>query len=304
MAIPKYNELFGAFLRALQDGEVHTLQEVKTHVAKEKQLTETDLAEMLPSGKQSMFSNRLSWARAYLKKAGLIDSPVRAKFVLTDEGKKVLPQADEIDNEFLMQYPSFVRFITHTEIDGFNTVSLREKEESPEEILEDAFKQINATLASDLMDEVMKLEPAGFEKLVVKLLLKMGYGNGIDDAGVVTKVSGDGGIDGIIKEDQLGFSFIYIQAKQWDVDKRIGRPEIQKFAGALQGQRASKGMFITTAQFSSGAKEYADNLHGSTIVLVDGNQLMKLMIRYNLGVSVEHIYEVKRIDSDFFNDEI
>ena len=120
MAIPKYNELFGAFLRALQDGEVHTLQEVKTHVAKEKQLTETDLAEMLPSGKQPMFSNRLGWARAYLKKAGLIDSPVRAKYVLTVEGKKVLPQADEIDNEFLMQYPSFVRFITHTEIDGFN----------------------------------------------------------------------------------------------------------------------------------------------------------------------------------------
>lgn len=148
----------------------------------------------------------------------------------------------------------------------------------------------------------MKLTSTEFEQLVVKLLLKMGYGSGIDDAGIVTKPSDDGGIDGIIKEDQLGFSSIYIQAKQWAVDRTVNRPEIQKFAGALQGEKASKGLFITTAQFSQGARQYAENLHGSTIVLVDGSQMMKLMIKFGLGVSVEHVYEVKRIDSDFFTD--
>ena len=304
MAIPKYDELYGAFLHVLQDGQIHSFKDIKTKVALEKQLTDEEMTRLLPSGRQATFANRLGWTQTYLKKAGLIDSPARAQYVLTDEGKKALPQANEIDNNFLKKYPSFQQFISRTEIDVSEEEQSQDSEKSPEEVLEDSFSQINAALASDLMDEVMKLEPADFEKLVVKLLLKMGYGNGIDDAGVVTSISGDGGIDGIIKEDQLGFSYIYIQAKQWAVDSKVSRPEIQKFAGALQGKRASKGMFITTAQFFSGAKEYADNLYGSTIVLVDGNQLMKLMIRYNLGVSVEHVYEVKRIDSDFFNDEI
>lgn len=154
------------------------------------------------------------------------------------------------------------------------------------------------------MDEVMKLMPTEFEHLVVRLLLKMGYGSGIDDAGVVTRPTGDGGIDGIIKEDQLGFSSIYIQAKQWAPDRRVDRPEVQEFAGALQGEKATKGLFITTASFTNGAKTYADNLHGSTIVLVDGGKMMRLMIKYNLGVSIEHTYEVKRIDSDFFIDSL
>ena len=168
------------------------------------------------------------------------------------------------------------------------------------EILDGAFKQVTNTLASELMDEVMKLTSSEFESMVVKLLLRMGYGSGIDNAGIVTKQSGDGGIDGIIKEDQLGFSSIYIQAKQWAPDRKVDRPEIQKFAGALQGEKATKGLFITTALFTSGAKTYVENLRGSTIVLVDGNQLTHLMIKYNLGVSVEHTYEVKRIDTDFF----
>ncbi len=170
--------------------------------------------------------------------------------------------------------------------------------------MDDAFKKVNSTLAGELMTEVMKLTPGEFERLVVKLLLKMGYGNGIDDAGYVTQLSGDGGIDGIIKEDQLGFSSIYIQAKQWALDRSVDRPEIQKFAGALQGERASKGLFITTTRFSDGAKKYADNLRASNIVLIDGNALMGLMIKYNLGVSTEQIYEIKRIDSDFFSDSL
>ena len=179
-----------------------------------------------------------------------------------------------------------------------------EEEKTPMEILDDAFKKVNASLADELMTEVMKLDPGDFEKLVVKLLLQMGYGSGIDNAGVVTKLSGDGGIDGIIKEDQLGFSSIYIQAKQWALDSTVGRPEIQKFAGALQGEKATKGLFITTARFSKEARQYADNLHQSNIVLIDGEALMRLMIKNNLGVSIEQTYEVKRIDTDFFSDSL
>ena len=171
-------------------------------------------------------------------------------------------------------------------------------------VLESAYKQVTATLASQLMDEVMKLTPFEFERLVVKLLLKMGYGSGIDGAGLVTQASNDGGIDGVIKEDQLGFSQIYIQAKQWAVDQTVGKPEIQKFVGALQGQQAQKGLFITTAKFSSGALQYANNLLGVKVVLVDGSALMKLMIKHGVGVSIEQVYEVKKIDSDFFAEEL
>ena len=190
---------------------------------------------------------------------------------------------------------------------GVSIVSIRlgpSDRRSKSEILDDAFKKVNATLAGELMTEVMMLTPGEFEKMVVQLLLRMGYGSGVDNAGFVTKLSGDGGIDGTIKEDQLGFSTIYIQAKQWQLDSSVGRPEIQRFAGALQGERASKGLFITTAKFSEGAKQYANNLHGSNIVLIDGNALTRLMIKYNLGVSVEQVYEVKRIDSDFFSDSL
>ena len=172
------------------------------------------------------------------------------------------------------------------------------------ELLDAAYQQVNAALSSQLMDEIMKLTPIEFEKLVVKLLLHMGYGNGIDDAGMVTQQSNDGGIDGIIKEDQLGFSHIYIQAKQWSPDRTVEKPEIQKFVGALQGQQAQKGLFITTAKFTSGALKYSENLLGTKVVLVDGNMLTKLMIKHSVGVSTEHVYEIKRLDSDFFAEEL
>lgn len=172
-------------------------------------------------------------------------------------------------------------------------------EKSPEEILEYVHAELNASLAEDLMTEIMKLEWTDFERMVVKLLLAIGYGSGIDDAGFVTRPTNDGGIDGIIKEDRLGFSSIYIQAKRWKPETRIQKPEIHKFIGALQEQKAQKGLFITTATFSSGAEKAAES---AGIVLVDGKQLTKLMIRYNLGVFVEHTYEVKRIDMDFFSE--
>lgn len=295
MPVPKYNEMYAPFLKALKDGKMHTMKEMKQIVASALGLSEDDLAEMLPSGKQAIFDNRIGWARTYLKKAGLIESPARAQFVLTEDGKKALPDADIIDNDYLMRYPSFRAFQNVDKEKKTQTAS--ELEKSPEEVLEDAYAELNASLADDLMTEIMKMTPTDFEHFVVKLLLAMGYGSGIDEAGFVTKASGDGGIDGIIKEDQLGFSSIYIQAKQWDPECSIARPEIQKFAGALQEQKAKKGLFISTASFSAGAKKSAD---AAGIVLVDGKQLTKLMIKFGLGVSVEHVYEVKKLDTDFF----
>ena len=301
MAVPKYNEMFGVFLKALADGEIHDYKYVKRFVIDALQLTSEDLEEQLPSGRQTMFDNRIGWCRTYLKKAGLIESPSRAHFILSDDGKAALRDADIIDNVYLERYASYRQFIADSSghIEEGESVP-QDINQSPLEQIESSFGQLNASLADDLMDEVMKLSPPEFEKLVVELLLKMGYGSGIEGAGVVTSQTNDGGIDGIIKEDQLGFSSIYIQAKQWAVDRAVDRTEIQRFAGALQGQLASKGLFITTAKFTAGAKEFAENLHGSKIVLIDGNHLTRLMIKYNLGVSTEMVYEVKRIDTDFF----
>jgi len=306
MAVPKFFEFFGAFLKSLADGIIHSSKEVRKFIASDMKISDEDLAELLPSKRQSTFANRVAWARTYLDRAGLISTPSKGHYCITDEGKKALDSGEKIDLKYLEKYPSFLAF--HTVSSGSVTDPEKpdepEEEKTPMEILDDAFKKVNASLADELMTEVMKLDPGDFEKLVVKLLLQMGYGSGIDNAGVVTKLSGDGGIDGIIKEDQLGFSSIYIQAKQWALDSTVGRPEIQKFAGALQGEKATKGLFITTAKFSKEARQYADNLHQSNIVLIDGEALTRLMIKNNLGVSVEQTYEVKRIDTDFFSDSL
>lgn len=300
MSVPKYNEMYMPFLKVLQDGELHTMKELKQSVASTFNLSDEDLSELLPSGKQAMFDNRIGWTRTYLKKAGLIESPAKAQFIITEEGKKALAETDKIDNDYLRRYPSFREFQKKPDYTRTKPVA-SDTEKSPEEVLEDAYAELNTSLADDLMAEVMKLTPTDFERLVVRLLLAMGYGSGIDDAGYVTKASGDGGIDGLIKEDQLGFSSIYIQAKQWNPEQTVSRPEIQKFAGALQEQKGQKGLFISTASFSSGAKQSAE---AAGIVLVDGKQLTKLMIKFDLGVSVEHVYKVKKLDTDFFIDGV
>ena len=303
MSVPKFFEFFESFLIAVKDGELHTAKEVREIIAADMHLTDADRAEMLPSGKQCKFDNRVAWARTYLDKAGLVETPLRGKYRITDAGKQALASGVKIDLNYLEKSEGFRAFHSVT-TSNTDVLTEEEKDESPMEVLDAAFQQVNTTLASQLMDEVMKLTPTEFERLVVKLLLHMGYGSGIDDAGMVTQQSNDGGIDGIIKEDQLGFSHIYIQAKQWSLDQTVGKPEIQKFVGALQGQQAQKGLFITTAKFSGGALQYANNLLGAKVVLVDGTALTRLMIKHNVGVSVEHIYEVKKVDSDFFADEL
>lgn len=303
MAVPKFFEFFEAFLKAVSDGELHSAKDVRNNIANSMKLTEEDLAEMLPSGSQRTFDNRVTWARTYLDKAGLIETPMRGKYHITEEGIRALTSNEKIDLAYLEKSEKFKDF--HNVTTQNTSIEIQdEKNETPLEILESAHKQYLSALASQLMDEVMKLTPVEFERLVVKLLLKMGYGSGIEGAGMVTQASNDGGIDGIIKEDQLGFSHIYIQAKQWALEQTVGKPEIQKFVGALQGQQAQKGLFITTARFSSGAIQYANNLLGVKVVLVDGSALTKLMIKHSVGVSLEQTYEVKKIDSDFFAEEL
>lgn len=303
MAVPKFSEFIGFFLKAVEDGNLYTAKEIRAKLAEEMHLSESDLAEMTRRKKQTLFKNRTNWARTYLNKAGLIETPIRGRYRITEEGKKALASGEKIDLVYLEKYNSFIKFRGISSEKEQKTVE-ETANESPMETFDAAFEQINDTLAGELMDEVMKLTPSEFENLVVKLLLRMGYGCGIDGAGVVTQRSKDGGIDGIIKEDQLGFSSIYIQAKQWATDQTVGKPEIQKFVGALTSQQTQKGLFITTAKFSSGAIQYTNDLQRTKVVLVDGTALMRLMIKHNVGVSVEHTYEVKRIDSDFFAGEL
>ena len=243
----------------------------------------------------------MNWAKTYLKKAGLVDSPKRGSYIITTAGSTLLHSDVAITNEFLeSNYPSFAAFVNRTDdVDTANdTASITPSDtQTPEEQMDALHKTINDTLADDLLAEIMQQTPVFFEQLVVDLMKAMDYGDGFK-----TKSSGDDGIDGVIHEDKLGFNLIYIQAKRWNPDVTIGKPEIQKFFGAMMGPpRVEKGLFITTAKFSKGAKEYADARH---IILVDGQKLTSLMIEYGLGVSVQKVYKLKRIDSDYFAEEI
>lgn len=305
MPIPKYDEMYRAFLDCLADGQQHKSKEVKDAVAGVFSVSEKERAELLPSGKQQLFDNRIGWTRTYLKKAGLVQSPSRGVYVITPAGRQVLDEnPPQIDNLFLQRFESFRKFISPNTEEAVTAIPAEKvSSKTPQDILDEAFQQINTTLADDLLNEIMKQSPVFFEHLVVKLLTQMGYGGSVDNAGMVIGQTGDEGIDGIIREDKLGFSLIYIQAKRWDCDKTVGRPELQKFVGALAGQGASKGLFITTAKFTKEAYQYAEKQHTTKVVLVDGTTLAKLMIEYNLGVSTEVTYRIKRIDSDFFAED-
>lgn len=289
--LPKYNELMKPLLLVINDGEVHVFGEVIATLAHKLNLSEEDLNEKLPSGNQSVFKNRVGWAKTYLKKAGLVDSPARATIVITDAGKKVVEENPEvIDSKYLEQFSSFIEFYHSKNTDTSLSVKLNMDDLTPDDQLESAYKQINDTLASDLLNEVLKISPYTFEKLVVDLLSSMGYG-AIAYGSHATVASGDDGIDGVIMEDQLGFSLIYIQAKKWALDKVVGQPDIQSFVGAIAGKQGH-GLFVTTSRFSQKAKDYADNHH---IILVDGVKLANLMIKHNFCVSTRKRLRLKRL---------
>ena len=269
-------------------------------------LTEDDLKEMLPSGIQSTFVNRVGWASTYMKKAGLLESTRRGFYQITERGKDLLKkQPKAINVKLLKQYPEFLEFQQlkgtrssdkSPESKGASDVSTA----TPSEALESAYENLRDELADELLSKLKKTSPAFFERVVVELLVKMGYGGSRADAGKAIGRSGDGGIDGIIKEDKLGLDAIYIQAKRWTAV--VGRPEIQKFVGALYGQKAKKGVFITTPSFSKEAKEYVDKIENK-VVLIDGGRLAELMIDTGVGVSTSSIYEIKKVDSDYFLDD-
>ena len=305
MSIPKYDEMYRAVLDCLADGKAYDARDVKDAVARRFALSEQEQVELLPSGKKRLFADRIAWTSTYLKKAGLMQKPTRGVWQITPAGQEVLREdPPRIDNVYLQRFASFREFVSPTGEGTADAAPAVVSSKSPQDILDEAFLQINTTLADDLRNEIMKQSPAFFEHLVVKLLTQMGYGGSVEDAGSVVGKSGDEGIDGIIREDKLGFSRIYIQAKRWDCDMAVGRPEIQKFVGALAGQGASRGLFVTTAKFTREARQYAEKQHTTKVVLVDGTALAKLMIEYNLGVSTEAIYAIKRIDSDFFAEDL
>lgn len=297
MSVPKYDELMKPLLVAVSDGETYKMKDVTALLAEQLNLSSDDLAEMLPSGRQTVFKNRVAWAKTYLKKAGLLDSPARATIVITNAGKQVVADNPEkIDSKYLEQFPSFVDFASAPEpLDDSNPAPAAPKPSdlTPDDQLEDAYKEINDSLASDLLTEVLKIPPYTFEKFVVDLLLKMGYGKA-DFGSHATVASGDDGIDGIIMEDKLGFSLIYMQAKEWAVDKVVGQPDIQSFVGAIAGKKGD-GLFVTTARFSQKAKDYAHTHH---IILIDGERLANLMIEYNFCVSTRKTFEIKAVDTD------
>ena len=302
MPIPDFQSIMLPLLKILADGKVYKYREIIEALVREFQVTEAERKEMLPSGQQEIFANRVGWAKTYLKKAGLIDSPQRATFVISEKGKEILSQNPaRIDAKFLRQFPEFQEFNRVNKQNETITVESNllasDQEQNPEELLENSYQEIRQALATDLLSILRKLSPDAFEKLVVELLVKMGYGGSIRDAGKAVGKSGDQGIDGIIKEDRLGLDIIYIQAKRWADNNAVGRPEIQKFVGALAGQGAKKGIFITTSYFTQEALEYAPR-NEIKIVLIDGEELGQLMIDYNLGVSTQKIYEIKRIDPD------
>ncbi|MBK7408744.1 MAG: restriction endonuclease [Saprospirales bacterium] len=305
MPIPDFQSIMLPLLKHVSDRKEHTFRGLIEDLAQKFKLTDEERRELLPSGQQPIFDNRVAWAKTYLKKAGLLDSSQRAIFQITDRGLEVLRQnPGQINIAFLKQFPEFVEFQTAKKEDNETDDSNTEEAsvQTPEESLETAYQKIRKSLAQDLLSRVGTLSPAFFERLVVELLVKMGYGGSIKDAGRAIGRSGDEGIDGTIKEDKLGLDIIYIQAKRWKPGNTVGRPEIQKFVGALAGQGAKKGIFITTSSFTREALEYSPK-NETKIVLIDGEQLAQLMIDYNLGVSPQQVYEVKRVDGDYFGEE-
>lgn len=309
MAVPDYQSMMLPLLRYADErkGEISIGEAIEPLGVKMK-LSEADLKEMLPSGIQVTFVNRIGWAATYMKKAGLLEPSRRGYFKITQRGIDLLKtKPTRIDVRLLKQYPEFQAFQQNkgtTASDRKSSVAQVVESESttPSEALERAYKNLRETLADELIDKLKKATPAFFERVVVELLVTMGYGGSRADAGKAIGRSGDGGIDGIIKEDKLGLDVVYVQAKRWDTNS-VGRPDVMQFAGALQAQKATKGIFMTTSRFTEDARNYVSQI-GSKIVLVDGEQLCQLMIEHDVGVSVVSLYPVKRIDTDYFEESI
>ena len=306
MTIPDFQTIMLPLLKFCADEKEHTNREAIDYLAEEFDLSDAERKELLPSGRQAVFDNRIAWSRAHLKMAKLIENTQRGVFRITNRGKKVLKETPQsIDINYLTQFPEYAE---RREAHRQKYKKSREKESStepestttPEEQIEEAYENLKETLSTEILAQLKKSSASFFERVVVDVLVKMGYGGSLKDAGEAIGKSGDEGIDGIIKEDRLGLDIIYIQAKKWD--NVVNRPEIQKFAGALQGKRAKKGIFITTSDFSQGAYDYVSSID-SKIILINGQRFAQFMMDFNVGVSIDATYELKRIDFDYFTEE-
>ena len=302
MPIPDFQTIMLPLLQVLGDGSEHTFRKNIELLSTYFDLTDEERTELLPSGRQPTFNNRVGWAGTYMKKARLIESPKRGLMRITPRGQQVLASAPaKIDVKFLEQFEEFLEFRSKsnsTDKEATNKIEETATSDTPEEVLEGAYQTLRNSLVDEILTSLKECSSGFFEKLVVDVLVKMGYGGSRREAGHAIGGSGDDGVDGIINEDRLGLDSIYIQAKRWK-ENVIGRPEVQKFAGALQGHRARKGIFITTSSFTKEAREYVSRID-SKIVLIDGDRLAGLMIDHNVGVTLEATYEVKRVDSDYF----
>ncbi|MBZ5704447.1 MAG: restriction endonuclease [Acidobacteriia bacterium] len=303
MSIPDYQSLMLPLLEHTSDGREHPVPSLVDALAADYKLTDSERRELLPSGRQVVFDNRVGWARTYMKKAGLLSSPKRGMVQITERGLQVLKDhPTRIDNKVLRRFPEFVEFQSAKAEDVRQVPEATIAEElDPQENIEAGYHRIQKQLSAELLARIKGCSPEFFERLVVELLLKMGYGGSRRDAGMAIGKSGDGGVDGVIKEDKLGLDAVYIQAKRWD-DGTVGSKEIQAFVGALHGKKARKGVFITTSGFSKPARDYVRDIQDK-VILIDGNELADLLIEHGVGVSTVASYEIKKIDTDYFADE-
>jgi restriction system protein len=301
--IPDYQTVMLPLLKVVSDGMEYKLSDVVEILAKKFNLTKEERAELLPSGQTFVFGSRVGWARTYLKKSGLLDAPKRGTIIITQRGKDVLKEKPiDLNVKYLKRFPEFLEFQSSKKEEHDLETSTEEikQKQTPEELIATGYQTIRKSLEQEILGKLKSVHPAKFEDIVVKLLVKMGYGGSIAEAGKATRYTNDEGIDGIIKEDKLGLDVIYIQAKRWD--GVVGRPELHKFVGALAGQGAKKGIFITTSSFTKEAELYTPR-NETKIVLIDGQKLAQYMIDYNLGVFTKDTFEIKELNSDFFEEE-
>lgn len=300
MPIPDYQSFMLPLLKLASDRQTHSLREAYEKIADEFDLSDEDREELLPSGTQQTYKNRIGWARTYLKKAGLLRSPKRGHFEITDRGiDELKTDPSEMSTAYLNKYDEFRGFRTRNSEASNETPTVTATSSTPQEAIENSIEELNSQLAQELLDALLGSSPGFFEQVVVELLVNMGYGGSRKEAGQVVGRSGDEGIDGIIKEDRLGLEAIYVQAKRWE--NPVSRPEMQKFVGALQGQRARKGIFITTSRYTAEARDYVNRIE-NRVVLIDGEELARLMIEHDVGTTNVNVYRVRRIDSDYFEE--
>jgi restriction system protein len=309
MSVPDYQSLMLPVLEQSASGEVR-IGDVVDQLARDLNLSEDDLAELIPSGKQTTFSNRVHWAKSYLKQAGLVEATKRAHFRISERGKEVLKSGiDKIDINYLKKFPEFIAFQNRSSgddvVDGLSS-SLKleavDLSQTPDDLMRTTNRAINISLGQDIVDRIIVGTPAFFERVVVSLLLSMGYGGTFAEAGRAIGKAGDDGVDGVIDQDTLGLDRVYIQAKRYQHDNSIGPGAIRDFFGSLDMHKATKGLFVTTSTFTKSAVETADKL-GKRIVLIDGRTLAQLMVRFNVGCRVEEVFEFKKIDEEFFEQQ-